>query len=222
VIGIAAIYFAYRKREKGVKKIKEPLLLLNIDKAEPSSSAEFPPPTFENTAVETQAPLAPAFVTFQKRPWMLADLLRALLIILSLVVAAGFMLILLPQPTVDKMTQDLQSRHGALEEKIAFLYLGDEVKDGEFQVRGVVRNITDAPIEQLDAAIRFFSHDGSVLETAVVRMNKETIAPDEIAQFELVYPNYKMEFASYAVEFKLRQGPVVPYKDMRATRMQSN
>jgi hypothetical protein len=55
----------------------------------------------------------------------------------------------------------------------------------------------------------------------VVRMNKETIAPDEVAQFELVYPNYKGDFASYSVEFKLRQGPLVRYKDMRGTRTQS-
>ena len=100
-------------------------------------------------------------------------------------------------------------------EKIAFLYLGDEVKGTEFQIRGVVRNISPVPIEQLDAAVRFYAHDGTILETTVVRMSKETIAPDEIAQFELVYPNYRMEFAKYSVEFKLREGALVPYKDMR-------
>ncbi len=221
-IGIAAIYFASRKSGRGVKKAKGPLLLLNLDKAGAPSTAE-PLPSAEPdiAAAATQAPEPPAFAALEKRPWMLMDLIRALLIILSLVVAAGFVLILLPQPVVDKMTQDLQSRHEtSQQEKIAFLYLGDEVKDNEFHVRGVVRNIATTPIEQLDAAVRFFSHDGSVLETAVVRMNKETIAPDEIAQFELVYPNYKMEFASYAVEFKLRQGAIVPYKDMRGTRAQ--
>jgi hypothetical protein len=46
-------------------------------------------------------------------------------------------------------------------------------------------------------------------------MNKEKIAPDEIARFDLSYPDYKMEFASYAVEFVLRRGDPVPYKDMR-------
>ena len=52
-------------------------------------------------------------------------------------------------------------------------------------------------------------------------MNKDIIGPGEIAQFELVYPNYKMEFARYAVEFKLRNGDVVPYKDMRTDRVQT-
>ena len=59
------------------------------------------------------------------------------------------------------------------------------------------------------------------METTVVRMSKETIAPDEVAQFELVYPNYRSEFASYSVEFKLRQGAIVRYKDMRGTRTQA-
>jgi hypothetical protein len=49
-------------------------------------------------------------------------------------------------------------------------------------------------------------------------MNKKTIAPGGLGQFELIYPNYKMEFASYAIEFKLRQGDIVSYKDMREAR----
>ncbi len=152
---------------------------------------------------------------------MVTDILRALLILLSLVVAAGFILILLPQSAVDEMAQDLHSRRRASHtETIAFLYLGDEIQGDEFRIRGVVRNITAAPIEKLDAAIRLYSHDGSLIETAIVRMNKEIIAPDEIAQFDLVYPNYRSEFASYSVEFKLRQGALVPYKDMRGTRVE--
>jgi hypothetical protein len=161
----------------------------------------------------------PAFGTLEKRHWMLTDLFRVLLIILSLVVAAGFILILLPQPSIDKIAQNLQSRKDAArQEKIAFLYLGDEIANNELHVRGAVRNITPAPIEQLDAIIRFYSHDRILLETTIVRMNKETIAPDEIAQFELVYPNYRLEFGSYSAEFKLRQGDPMLYKDMRATQ----
>mgnify|MGYP001583574744 CR=1 FL=1 len=57
-----------------------------------------------------------------------------------------------------------------------------------------------------------------ILETAVVRMNREVIAPEEVAQFELVYPNYKMDFGSYSVAVTLRRGALVPYKDMRKTR----
>ena len=165
---------------------------------------------------------APSFATVQRRSSILTDFLRALLIILSAATLAGFVLVLLPQSTVDTMAQFLQSRHETSQpEKFALLYLGDEITNNELQVRGVIRNISTAPIEQLDAAIRFFSHDGSISETAVVRMNKDIIGPGEIAQFELVYPNYKMEFARYAVEFKLRNGDVVPYKDMCTDRVQT-
>ena len=221
VIGVAAIYLAFRNKDTGAKKAKGPLLLLNLDKAGPPAP-EQPPASPTPASIPAAQRQVPAFVTLHGRPWALTDLFRALLVFLSLAVAAGLALIVLPQPAADKLVQDLQSRRAASQqEKIAFLYLGDEVKDNAFHVRGVVRNITDAPIEQLDAAVRFYAHDGSVLQTTIVRMNKEAIAPDEIAQFELVYPNYKMEFASYAVEFKLRQGPLVPYKDMRKTRAAS-
>ncbi len=204
-----------------MKKEKGPLLLLNLDKpgqqttTEPNGSAAPP----ENADASAPPPSEkPVFVAQQTRPLLFIDLFRMLLVVLSLVVAAGFALVLLPQSKVDRMTQDLQARHGTQQEKISFLYLGDETRDNEFHIRGVVRNITTAPIEQLDAAIRLFGHDGNVLETSIVRMDKEKIAPDETAQFELVYPNYKMEFAKYSVEFKLRDGGVVAYKDMRATR----
>jgi hypothetical protein len=166
-----------------------------------------------------KGPDAPSFPTVQSKPWLLTDLLRVLLVLLSLVVAAGLVLIILPQPTVDKMTQSLEVRRGtAQQEKIAFLYLGDEVKDNEFHISGVIRNITTSPIEQLDAAVRLYGHDGTLLQTTIVRMDKETIEPDEIARFELVYPNYKMEFSKYSVDFVSREGELVSYKDMRATQ----
>ncbi len=204
-----------------MKKTKGPLLLLNLDKprqpteTEPKSS---PMPSEAAGGFMVPSPEKPAFVTLQKQPLLLNDLFRLLLFVLSLVVAGGFVLILLSQPSVDRMTQDLRARHGTPQEKISLLYLGDGTKDSEFHIRGVVRNITTSPIEQLDAAVRLFGHDGNVLETSIIRMDKEKIAPDETAQFELVYPNYKMEFAKYSVEFKLRDSEVVPYKDMRATR----
>jgi hypothetical protein len=200
-----------------MKKAKEHLLLLNL------GNADQPADTGSQNSAESPAlptpPEGPSFATVHAKPWLLTDLLRVLLVLLSLVVAAGFILIVLPQRTVDKMTQRLEARNGvAQQEQISFLYLGDEVKDNEFHIRGVIRNITTAPIEQLDAAVRLYAHDGTILQTTIVRMNKETIAPDEIAQFELVYPNYKMEFAKYSVDFKLREGGFVSYKDMRATR----
>lgn len=159
---------------------------------------------------------APKFTTFQKRSGMARDLLRALLIALSLVVAAALVLLLLPQPAVDTIVQNLESRHQtARPDKIAFLYLGDEIVNSQFHIRGVVRNITTAPIEQLDAVVRFYAEDRSLLETTIARMNKETIGPDEIAQFELIYSSDHLGFAGYSTEFKLRQGERVPYKDLR-------
>jgi hypothetical protein len=219
VILLILIAYLYHRRRRG-KGAKEPLALPQLDRAgHPSQADSLFSAAPEDSAGPPSPPRTPAFATIHGRPWIATDLLRALLILLSLVVAAGFILILLPKPAVDRMAQDLQSRRGSSEqEKIAFLYLGDEVKNSEFHVRGVVRNITAEPIEQLDAAVRLYSHDGSILETVIVRMNKETIAPDEIAQFELVYPNYQSEFGSYSVEFKLRQGAFVHYKDMRGTR----
>jgi hypothetical protein len=120
---------------------------------------------------------------------------------------------------VNRLASTFEARHSAAEqEKIALLYLGDDMNGNDFRIRGLVRNISSLPIEQLDAAVRFYSHNGTILETTVVRMNKETVAPNETAQFELVYPNYRMDFGSYSVDFKLRQGSPVDYKDMRATK----
>ena len=215
-----------------MKKEKGPLLLLNLDKSSQPETVHKPDSTIPSGAesapadsiassdpVPARPPDVPEFATLQKRPWLLTDLLRAFLIVLSLVVALGLILILLPQSAIDRMSKGLQSRHATARlERIALLYLGDEAINNAFHIRGVVRNITTAPIEQLDAAIRLYGHDGTILETTVVRMNKETVAPDEVAQFELVYPNYKMEFSKYSVEFKLREGGIVSYTDMRATR----
>ncbi len=167
------------------------------------------------SSAPADSPASPSFAMLNHSS-LLADIGRALLIILSLLVAAGFVLILLPQPAVDSLADGIRSRyHAAPQEQIALLYLGDEIRNGEFLVRGVVRNITPQSIEGMEAAIRFYSHDGRVLRTTIVRMDKDEIAPDEIAKFELSYPNYKREFASYAVEFASRQGALVPYKDMR-------
>jgi hypothetical protein len=146
------------------------------------------------------------------------DMVRILLLILALVVALGFTLILLPQATVENAAQRLQTHGGpARQEQIALLYLGDEIKDGNFNVRGLVRNITTQPIEKLDAVIRLYSADGSLAETDFVRMDKETVAPDATAEFHLVSPNYNSQFGSYAVDFKFRQGDLVLYRDMRTS-----
>jgi hypothetical protein len=207
----------HRGKNNRYERGKGFMLLLNIDKSEQGSGQEASHPDAPDSASPEQPPQSPVFETLEKRPRLLSDFFRALLIILSIVVAAGFVLILLPQQTVDNMTRDLRSRRGgAPQEKIAFLYLGDEIKDNGFHIRGVVRNISRVPIEKMDAAVRLYSHDGTALQTTLVRMDKETIVPDGIAQFDLFYPNYQSEFGSYAVEFKLRDGDLVPYKDMRA------
>jgi hypothetical protein len=220
VIGIAAIYLAYRKKEIGMNRSKGPLQLLDLENHDSASHAESSPAA---PSGNIPAPQVPTFQTFQSRPWVISDLFRAFLILLSLIVAAGFILILLSQPTVDRMARDLQSQYGtSQQDRIALLELWDGVKDDEFEVRGVVRNISNTPIEQMDAAVRLYSHNGGVLETVLVRMDRETIAPDNTAQFRLIYPNYKKEFSSYAVEFKVRQGALMTYKDMRSARLQTN
>ncbi len=161
-------------------------------------------------------PISPGVSRFP----LLAALLRGLLIALAIVVAAGFILVFLPQRAVDKTAATLRARTAppALPERIAFLYLGDEAAGGEFHIRGVVRNIATVPVEKLDATVRLYSAEGRLLETRVVRMDAETIAPDGIAQFNLIYPDYRAQFGSYSVDFMLRDGEPVPYKDMRASR----
>jgi hypothetical protein len=159
--------------------------------------------------------------TSKKTPSALFDLFRVLLIPLSLIVAAALVLVILPQSTVDRIIGEMHLRRGdSAREKIAFLYLGHRIQKNRFQIRGVIRNITTEPIEQLDANVRLYSPERDLLETAIVRMDKETIGPDELARFDLVYPDYGSNFSSYSVEFKLRQDGVLPYKDLRETREQ--
>lgn len=231
-IGVVAALLAYilhriRLRRTG-EASSSPVILLKLDQP-PALSAEEKPVAPEVSPAPAPPAAPPAsrasgytIQTLQKRPSLAMDLLRAGLVILALVVAAGFILIVLPQRAVDTMSQDLQARSGMApkQDLVALLYLGDEVKDKEFHVRGVVRNITTQPIEKLDASIRLYGSGGNLLETAIVRMDKESFAPDETAEFHLVYLNYDMQFSRYAVDFKLRQGDLVPYKDMRGSRTQ--
>ena len=220
-------YVLHRVRLRNSGQASGPVILLNLDK--PAQTAEGNVTAESSSTIEPPILPAPSaspgytVQTLQGRSSVSMDLLRIALVILSLVVAAGFILIILPQRSVDSMSQGLQARSGVTpkQEIIALLYLGDEVKDKEFHIRGVVRNITTQPIEKLDAAVRLYGSDGNLLETAIVRMDKETFAPDETAEFHLIYPDYSMQFKSYAVDFKLRQGDLVPYKDMRGSRPQS-
>jgi hypothetical protein len=151
---------------------------------------------------------------------LLWDVMRGALILLSICVAAGFVLILIPDGTFDRMAQRLRLRNAEPppQERISLLYLGDEIKGKEFRIRGVIRNISTQPIEKLDATVRIYAPDGSLLETTVVRMDAESIAPDATSSFNLTFPDNNGQFRSYSVDFKLRQGEAMPYKDMRAMR----
>jgi hypothetical protein len=148
---------------------------------------------------------------------MASEIMRAVFILLALWIAVSLVLILLPDGAIDRMAQTLLLRSGRLpsQERISLLYLGDETKGKEFHIRGVVRNISTQPIEKLDATVRLYAVDGSLMETVVVRMDAEVIAPDATSSFHLTLPEYAGQFGSYAVDFKLRQGEAMSYKDMR-------
>jgi len=150
------------------------------------------------------------------------DIGRALILIAGVIALSGITLVVLPQNTVDKIAARLENRHGAEYEKIALLYLTDEFTEGAFRIRGIIRNITDAPTERLDAIVRLYSRERTLLETVVVRLDKDILAPNDFARLELTVPEHTEGFAGYAVEFKLREGGVLPYKDMRGTLSQNS
>ena len=161
---------------------------------------------------------------FLKKPsgaWM--DMGRALILIACVIALLGVTLVLLPQSTVDKMAARLESRRGGAEyEKIALYYLADEFTNGAFRIRGVIGNIADAPMERIDAIVRLYSLERALLETVVVRLDKDILAPNDFARLELTVPGHTEGFAGYAVEFKLREGGVLPYKDMRGKTSQNS
>jgi hypothetical protein len=131
LFGIAVIIFAYCKKEKKLDKARE-------SRTHPGRDSEETPAASETMQARTpaagsNAPSSPGPPSFSmlKPPRGLADAFRALLVILSIVVAAGFILILLPQPAVDSLIESIRSRYGTpLEERLALLYLGDEVWSG--------------------------------------------------------------------------------------------
>ena len=143
------------------------------------------------------------------------DLARILIIIAGVIALSGVTLVLLPQSAVDKMAARLENRGGAGYEKIALLYLADEFTGSAFRIRGIIRNIADAPTERIDAIVRLYSRERALLETVIVRLDKDFIEPNDFARLELTIPGHTEGFAGYAVEFKLREGDVIPYKDMR-------
>jgi hypothetical protein len=183
----------------------------------PQTTSTPPPAAAEEAVAPAMQSVPYTFLALQERSPVILDILRGALMMVAIVVALALVLLVLPQGGVDRIALALQPRNapGPPPEKIAFLYLGDEVKDNQFHIRGVVRNITDKPIEQLDATIRIYAPDRTLLETAVVRMDSDIIFPDATASFHLSYPDYHGQFGSYSLDFKLRQGDPVLYKDMR-------
>ena len=157
-----------------------------------------------------------AITSLQKTSGVLADVFRALIIIIGIIALSGIALVLLPQNTVEKIAARIERHRGSVEhEKIALVYLAEESANGAFHLRGVIRNISAAQTERVDAVVRLYSRNRELLETVVVRLDKDIIEPNDFARFEMTVPEYVDGFAGYAVEFKLREGGVLPYKDMR-------
>ena len=189
----------------------------------PAAVAKNPAPVAKVPAPVSMSP-APSSQLFEYSSrggsTVLGEIARAALILLAVCVAAGLILISMPEGTIDGMAQSLRLRKGVTppQEAISLLYLGDEIKGKEFHIRGVIRNISTQPIEKLDATIRLYAPDGILIETAVIRMDAEVIAPDATATFHLAYPDFAGQFGSYSVDFKLRQGQAMPFKDVRGPR----
>jgi hypothetical protein len=150
-----------------------------------------------------------------------ADLCRGLILVAGFIATVGIALVALPQSAVDKLAERLESRRGGEQEKIALLFLADESTGGAFRLRGVIRNISDAPAERIDAVVRLYSRERTLIETVVARLDKDIIEPNDFARLELTVPAHTEGFAGYAVEFKSREGGVLPYKDMRRQILQN-
>lgn len=162
------------------------------------------------------APAAPLFASSHGAPGAWTDLARALLLLLGVAVAAALLLALLPDRTFDSMTRALHSRHArGAPERIALLYLGDAPGDDAFRIRAVVRNISAAPIDGLDAAVRLYARDGTLFETVIARMDRETVPPGELARLEVALVGGRPEIGAYSVQFKLRGGEALATRDLR-------
>jgi hypothetical protein len=206
IIGVFLIYyFSYRKKKKHIRNGG------NITQEQRSMQSEG-----SNAEYGSPAQQASIFSTPQKPSGIWLDLLRGVLLILSLLIIAAVTLVLLPQRALDTIVHQFESRHSSpIQERIALLYLGDEIENGSFRIRGVVKNIAAGPIEKMDAAVRLYDREGSATKTVLIRLDKEVIDPGAIARLDLVIPNYKMDISGYAVEFQLRDGEKISYKDLR-------
>jgi hypothetical protein len=213
----AALVYFFRERKKRKETSATPPppepVTLHREEEQAASGGDLEP-TASGPSSETW------FQLLSDTPSYAVRAVRAALVLLAILVASGFVLILLPKSMMEKMVQTVRATKAAdlPSDKIALLYLGDEVKGAEFHIRGVVRNISSEPVEKLDATVRLYSPDNTLLETVVVRMHLDVIAPDAISEFHLSYPKFNGQFTSYSVDFKLRQGDHVSYKDRRGVR----
>ena len=67
----------------------------------------------------------------------------------------------------------------------------------------------------MDAIVRLYDRNRTLLEAVIVRLDKDTLAPNDFARLNLTIPKHDDSFAGYAVEFKLREGDTIRYQDLR-------
>ncbi len=218
ILGLILLVFVYLLRRR--QRLMQIWLEEQARRQQPLAAqpAETQP---EESQIPAQPDPIPLFQSLQPQTSVAADIIRGALILLAFAVTLSLVTVCLPQGAFDKVAETMRIRKSEPppQEKIALLYLGDEARGTEFHIRGVVRNIIEAPVEQLDAVIRLYAPDRTLLETAVVRMDSELIPPDAVATFHLTYPEYHKQFGSFSLDFKQRQGDLVPYKDLRAMRV---
>jgi hypothetical protein len=210
----ALVYFFRERRRRKQSSAAPPAESVTLHPKEEQAGSERDLEPTPSGASETW------FQLLSDTPSYAVRAVRAALVLLALLVATGFVLVLLPKSMMEKMVQTVRATKAAdlPSDKIALLYLGDELKGDDLHIRGVVRNISSEPVEKLDATVRLYSADNTLLETVVVRMHLDVISPDAISEFHMSYPRFNGQFTSYSVDFKLRQGDHISYKDRRGVR----
>jgi hypothetical protein len=167
----------------------------------------------------SHSPAKRPFATPSQPVWR--DAGRVAILVAAFVAAAAVVLVALPQGAVEALAGRLEARRRTSEpEKVALLYLGDAFDEagGTYRIRGVVRNVSPRPLGQMDAIVRLYNRNRVLLEAVIVRLDKDALAPGDFARLNLTIPKETEGFAGYAVEFKLRGGEALPYKDLRGAR----
>ena len=160
-MGRALIYF-FRERKKRRESPRAAARRRGCSGAGSASSPRAP-------VLESEPSGAPSQTWFQQLsdvPSLGVRVLRASLVLLALIVAAGFALLVLPQGMMEKMVQTVRATKAAdlPSEKIALLYLGDEVKGDEVHSWSCSKYQQRAS-GKTDATVRLYSGDNTLLET---------------------------------------------------------